>query len=269
MEMNPRSRTGTELLLGVNWNDYLEGGHGRYVHSRGAVCAHWCHDLLQIYITVQESSPRSPSHSLTLTHSKGVYSSSILPKAMSQPYLSVRKLTSTHFPVLTSVTQILVDGYISVCFGSQNAERYFACLLKNNPIPASRHSGRAGDPFLIAYVPQHIRDQYPNQNAWVLDRMVVRTGTVVPQTLWIPHTVTDRRNHVEEAPLQMPIFFQHMDGRLGLPLDVAISGRCNSLLNAQLFAPLGPQTTTYIRILVSGIYSAVVNLTFIESATTF
>ena len=98
--------------------------------------------------------------------------------------------------------------------------------------------------------------------------MVVPTGTVVPQKLWTRDTIIDGRQ-LEEGPLQMPIFFQHMDGRLGLPLDAAISGRCNSLLNAQHFAPLGPQTTTYIRILVSGIYSAVVNLTFIESATTF
>jgi hypothetical protein len=82
--------------------------------------------------------------------------------------------------------------------------------------------------------------------------MVMDAGTVVRQTLWTPHTVTDRRQHVEDAPLQMPIFFQHTDGRLGLPLDVAISGRCHSLLNAQYFAPLGPQTTTYIRILWPG-----------------
>ena len=185
------------------------------------------------------------------------------PQAMSQPYHSVKKLTLTSSPVL------LVDGYIPACFGPQSAERYFTCLLKSNTIPASRHSGSEGDPFLIASVPRHIRDNSPNQTDWVLDRMVVGGGIVVPQPLWTPHTVTDRRNHVEEAPLQMPIFLQHTDGRLGLPLDVAISGRCNSLLNAQLFAPLGPQTTTYIRILVSGIYSAVVNLTFTESATTF
>jgi hypothetical protein len=172
---------------------------------------------------------------------------------MNQPYFSVRKQISTHFPVLTSVTQILVDGYISVCFGPQNAERYFVCLLNSN-IPASRHSGREGDPFLIAAVPRHIRDQSPNQNTWILDRMVVRAGTVVPQILWTPHTVTDRRQHVEEASLQMPIFFKHTDGRLGLPLDVAIGGRCTTLLNATHFAPLGPQTTTYIRILVGDIY---------------
>ena len=99
--------------------------------------------------------------------------------------------------------------------------------------------------------------------------MVVRTGTVVPQKLWTPQTVTDRRQHVEEAPLQMPIFFQHTDGRLGIPLDVAISGRCHSLLNAQHVAPVGPPTTTYIRILVSDIYSAVVYFTFTEFVATF
>jgi hypothetical protein len=157
-----------------------------------------------------------------------------------------------------------------VCFGSQDAERYFSCiLLKGETVPASRHSGREGDPFVIASVPRHIRDQFPNQNAWALDRMVVRSGTVVPQKLWTPQTVTDRRQHVEEAPLQMPIFFQHTDGRLGLPLDVAISGRCHSLLNAQHVAPVGPPTTTYIRILVSDIYSAVVYFTSTESVATF
>jgi hypothetical protein len=149
-----------------------------------------------------------------------------------------------------------------VCFGYQTSEWYFSCLLKSNTIPASRQSGREGDPFVIASVPRHIRDQFPNQNAWALDRMVVRTGTVVPQKLWTPQTVTDRRQHVEEAPLQMPIFFQHTDGRLGLPLDVAISGRCYTLLNAQHSAPLGPPTTTYIRILVSDIFSAAVYFTF-------
>jgi hypothetical protein len=66
----------------------------------------------------------------------------------------------------------------------------------------------------------------------------------------------------------MPIFFQHTDGRLGLPLDAAISGRCHSLLNAQDSAPLGRLTTTYIRIIVGDIFSAVVKLPFTESVAT-
>jgi hypothetical protein len=119
-------------------------------------------------------------------------------------------------------------------------------------MPASRHAGREGDPFIIASVPPHIRDQFPNQNGWVLDRMVVRAGTVVPQTLWAPPTDIDRRQHIEKAPLQMPIFLQHTDGRLGVPLDAAVAGRCHSLINAQSSAPLGPLATTYIRILWPG-----------------
>ena len=56
----------------------------------------------------------------------------------------------------------------------------------------------------------------------------------------------------------MPIFFLHLDGRLGLPLDSAVVGQCDTLLNAQFPAPLGPQTTTHIRIGVSDIFGAVV-----------
>jgi hypothetical protein len=91
----------------------------------------------------------------------------------------------------------------------------------------------------------------------VLDRRVVGNGTVVPQSLWIPFTITDRRRHVQDAELQKPIFFLHMDGRLGLPLDAAVVGRCDTLLNARVPAPLGPQTTTHIRIGVSNIFAAV------------
>ena len=87
----------------------------------------------------------------------------------------------------------------------------------------------------------------------MLDRGFVDRGTVVPQTLWAPHTVTDKRNHVEEAVLQLPIFFQCADGRLGLPFEAAVAGRCHGLVDAQSPAPLGNKSTTHIRIAVSGI----------------
>ena len=74
---------------------------------------------------------------------------------------------------------------------------------------------------------------------------------MVPQTMWSPHTVTDKRQHVEEALLQRPIFFEGIDGRLGLSLEASAAGRCHSLLNAQQFAPLGQKSTTHIRIGVS------------------
>jgi hypothetical protein len=88
----------------------------------------------------------------------------------------------------------------------------------------------------------------------VLDRGIVNRGTVVPQFLWAPHTVTDRKHHVEEADLQLPIFFQSTDGQLGLTLEAAAAGRCNGLIGAQDFAPLGMKSTTHIRIVVSGIF---------------
>ncbi|KAH9173763.1 hypothetical protein EDB89DRAFT_1849715, partial [Lactarius sanguifluus] len=75
--------------------------------------------------------------------------------------------------------------------------------------------------------------------------------SVVPQSMWSPYTATDWRQYVEEAVLQKPIFFEGVDGRLGLPLEAAAAGRCHDLRNAQEFAPLGGKSTTHIRIAVS------------------
>ncbi|KAF8263647.1 hypothetical protein EI94DRAFT_1596241 [Lactarius quietus] len=66
--------------------------------------------------------------------------------------------------------------------------------------------------------------------------------------MWSPHTVIDRRQHVEEAILQMPIFFEGIDGRLGLSLEATAAGRCHGLRNARQFALLGPKSTAHIRI---------------------
>jgi hypothetical protein len=172
-----------------------------------------------------------------------------------QHYLSVSEMTLNPLPCLDFRYQVLVDGYVSGCHGPPQAERYFKCLLKSDTVSASHHSGRDGDSFVVTSVPPYIRSQLPNQYAWVLDRRVMDAGSVVPQTLWTPHTITDRRHHVEEAELQMPIFFLHTDGRLGLPLEAAVAGHCHSLVNAQIPAPLGPQATTHIRIGVSDTFS--------------
>lgn len=112
--------------------------------------------------------------------------------------------------------------------------------------------------FVIHSVPRHIPFQFPSEYRWVLDRSVLPGGTVVPQTLWLPHSVTDRRQHVVEAELQMPIFFERSNGGLGLSVDDAVASRFHNLLRAQQFAPLGNKSTTHIRIGVSGILGAVV-----------
>ncbi|KAN0114115.1 hypothetical protein V8E52_007091 [Russula decolorans] len=134
---------------------------------------------------------------------------------------------------------LLIDGYISHSFGPPSAERHFSHILKSNAIFASYRAGPDGGSFIV---------NFPDQYSCVLDRRVLSVGTVVPQILWIPHTVTDRRQHVQDAQLQMPIYFQHTDGRLGLSLEAAVGGRCHTLLNSQFSAPLGSQTTTHIRV---------------------
>jgi hypothetical protein len=75
-------------------------------------------------------------------------------------------------------------------------------------------------------------------------------GTVIPQARWSPDNVADHRNHVAEAILQMPIFFMQKNGILGLSLDDAINGRCQTLRDARVQAQLGGKTTTHIRIAV-------------------
>ncbi|KAH9054250.1 hypothetical protein EDB87DRAFT_1647319 [Lactarius vividus] len=142
---------------------------------------------------------------------------------------------------------LLVDGYTSQTFQSRRAEQYFQHLLKSNPIPSigpSSYPDREGYFFFVGPIARPPFDSSPR----LLDRTVVNRGTVVPQTMWAPHTVTDQKQHVEEAVLQTPIFFEGVDGQLGLPLEASAAGRCHGLRNAQEFAPLGHKSTTHIRI---------------------
>jgi hypothetical protein len=102
--------------------------------------------------------------------------------------------------------------------------------------------------FVVHSVPKHILVHNPGQRFWVLDRSIVPRGTVVPQTL--PQTVA---RYLEQAELQMPIFFESSTGTLGLSLDDASNNRCHTLLNALKLAPLGGKWTSVIRIAVSDI----------------
>jgi hypothetical protein len=100
-------------------------------------------------------------------------------------------------------------------------------------------------------------EEISNNPLWLLDRAFVNRGTLVPQTM--PHTVTDERQHVEEAVLQLPIFFEGTDGRLGLSLEAAAASRCHDLRDAQQFAPLGQTSITHIRIHVGIISRGVIS----------
>ena len=113
--------------------------------------------------------------------------------------------------------------------------------------------------FIVRIIPDDIspapflRD--PNGHPlWLLDYSVVRTGTVIPQVRWSPENVNDHRQHVAEATLQMPIYFVQQNGSLGLSLDDAINGRCQTLRDSRMPAQLGGKTTTHIRIGVCSLW---------------
>jgi hypothetical protein len=131
--------------------------------------------------------------------------------------------------------------------------------MKRSPIPTPSiiRIAEGVFPFVVEAVPRHLPVQFHGQPYWVLDRTVVPWGTVVPQTLWLSQSVIDRRQHVEEAGLQMPIFFESLNGSLGLSLDCAAIGQ-DGLVYAEQIAPLGNKASTYIRIGVSDILDAVV-----------
>ncbi|KAH9007954.1 hypothetical protein EDB83DRAFT_2459501 [Lactarius deliciosus] len=141
---------------------------------------------------------------------------------------------------------LLVDGYISQTFQSRRAEQYFLDLRKRKYIPPIEivfYPDREGHFFLVGR--QVLEQPTPSL---LLDRTVVDRGTVVPQTMWAPHTIADKKQHVKEAVLQMPIFFEGVDGRLGLTLEASAAGRCHGLRNAQHIVPLGQNSTTHVRI---------------------
>ncbi|KAH9014674.1 hypothetical protein EDB84DRAFT_1528755, partial [Lactarius hengduanensis] len=147
---------------------------------------------------------------------------------------------------------ILVDGYIANTYLPRRAEKYFLDLLKRKAIPpvgTLSYPDREGHFF---FVRERLGQPFETPSSWLLDRTVVARGSVVPQAMWSPHTVTDRKQHVEEAVLQMPIFFEGIDGRLDLPLEAAAAGRCHALRNGQEFASLGQKSTTHIRIVWPG-----------------
>jgi len=207
-----------------------------YVQTiRGAV---WC-----LFGAIAHSLYISTGHGILVS----IASSSVLvfKSTHSQEHSTTKALYGKAMSQHRTYISVLVDGYVSKSYGPKEAERYFQSLLKSNSVPDSCRDGHS---FVVTSVPHHIRTQFPTQNAWVLDRGVMGPGTVVPQILWTPQTITDRRQHVAEAQLQLPIFFVHTNGSLGLSLETAISGRCHNLVHAQYCAPLGPQTTTHIRI---------------------
>jgi hypothetical protein len=112
--------------------------------------------------------------------------------------------------------------------------------------------GIEGHFFVVDPVPSHIPIRPSPELNGVLDRGLVAMGTAVPQTMWTPSSAAERIQLMKEAELQMPIFFEGVDGKLGISLENTAAGHCHSLVDAQRFSPLGPSqkpvTDIYIRV---------------------
>ena len=171
-------------------------------------------------------------------------------------FLADRSGTKRHDP-----TDLLVDGFIARTFGSEDANGYLMHLLR---VPSSKH-------FLQYYGILHHEGAWyithnnnlvqgtspcvPLQPTPLLDYSATAYGAVVPQRRWTPaDEVYVRRQTVESAALQLPIFFVNHDGHLGFWLPDILKDFYHDLHNANEAAPLGGRAFAHIRIHVSLCY---------------
>ncbi|KAI0246599.1 hypothetical protein BJV78DRAFT_1157776 [Lactifluus subvellereus] len=148
---------------------------------------------------------------------------------------------------------LLTDGYIAWSLQIRQATQYFCNVLGTNAVPplmALSFPAREGVFLAVDYaaalkIPPHVSDEN-GRHFWVLDRKISSGGPVVPQIMPVPLTVSDVRGRTDLSDLQFPIFFENVDGKLGIPLEAAAAGRCGTLRNAQEYAQLGAWSTAHI-----------------------
>jgi hypothetical protein len=167
--------------------------------------------------------------------------------------VTVAQLTtvSTSLPShLTSSARgnFVIDSYIAYTFAPQGANIYLANLFKIDPqtVQIFLHQGGFfvwNQPLLPNLTPLN----FNGHRAWLLDYHIQPGGTVVPQQLWFPQGQGDWRSHIEQAPLQMPLFFIQENGTLGVLIANAVEGQM-FLRGARDPAPFGLKATTKIRI---------------------
>ena len=155
--------------------------------------------------------------------------------------------------VPAAVNDLFIDGFISKTFSPQDAHNFFALLLGTPHFLQYYHISYAQGIWYIRRDVPSPSPGVPSQRFLLpLDFNARLTqGTVVPQSRWTPADEVDIRRHVEEATLQLPIFFVHLNGAVGFWLPDVLQGRDHDLCNRDNEAPLGGRTTTHVRINVS------------------
>ncbi|KZV62479.1 hypothetical protein PENSPDRAFT_247579 [Peniophora sp. CONT] len=143
---------------------------------------------------------------------------------------------------------LTVDGYIAYTFGPQHAHYYLSYLLGVNATTLQPLFW--GNRFLIAHpAVTHVTPHCNSSDGrplWLIDyKAEVNRGAVVPQKLFIPAGEDNRVRHAINAQLQLPIFFVHADGRVGITVPEAVAGHSTNLVGAHQFASLGGRSTTH------------------------
>ena len=143
---------------------------------------------------------------------------------------------------------LLTDGYIPYTFSPQAAANYYTVLFKVDPsvIQAFVHKKTFfvwNQPTIWTQPPLN----FDGRPGWLLDYHIRPGGSIVPQQIWFPQGQGDWRRYVEQARLQMPLFFVDGNGNLGVPVVNAAAGQM-CLRGAGEPAPFGDKTTTKIRI---------------------
>ncbi|KAI0260365.1 hypothetical protein BC834DRAFT_900958 [Gloeopeniophorella convolvens] len=171
-------------------------------------------------------------------------------------YSPPMQIAAPNRPRLVYPSDVFVDGYVSNTFPPEDATHYFTLLLKAPPSASLIHmygivcSGRE---WHITQNLQFVQHPAPN-TAGVPSRLLLDYhtgnigGTVVRQRRWLPRNEVDVRRHIEDATLQLPVFFVARDGTLGYGLQSILQNAEYHLRDGYQPAPLGGVTTTTIRI---------------------
>ena len=165
-----------------------------------------------------------------------------------------------------SLNDLFVDGFLAHTFSPRDAHNFFVLLLRTpNFLQHYRISyAPHGAWYIVRSVPSPSLGA-PSQNVSLpLDYSVKGTqGTVLPQRRWTPADEVDIRRHVEEATLQLPVFFINRNGSVGFSLPDILQGQDRDLCHRDSQASLGGRATTHIRINVSSHTPLLVTKVFI------
>src|SRR5712671_5979040 len=163
-------------------------------------------------------------------------------------YIYSAEFCGNHQPTMSSLqpqlgpNDILVDGFLASMFTPHDAHNFFAVLLKVPNFLQHYHIWYSQGAWCMMPNVPYFQPPFPNTPR-LLDLSVGRTqGTVVPQSRWAPTDEVDVRRHVEDATLQLPVFFVNHHGGIGFWLPEILQGRDQDLVDGNTEAPLGGKT---------------------------